>query len=446
MIILRKFQRKLKIPALAVVFSLLIPISASANIADDIAARQRQIDEIQKQIEQYQAQADVVGQQSKTLQSEIAKMNAQIGQLTAQIRSLSVSIDQTDLQIQQASFEISESERKIGLHRQALAEYIREMDKADQYSLTQILLQHKELSEFFSYLHNIQRTQDNLRLTIRSIAEIQIQLDQRRDELKGRQTDLEKLKDLQQLQQSSLAGAKGAKDKILKETKGEESKYQQLIKQSQQDLARLQQEISYLLQGGLTVEDAVKYANLAAIGAGIRPAFLLALLEIESRLGRNVGSGNWQDDMYLCYQRLAQYYPSKKDYYLKRAETEKNAFLVITSKLGLDPNSVKVSKEPTYGCGGAMGPAQFIPSTWLGYEDEVVRITGRAPANPWNFEDAFTASALKLARGGATSKDRAGESRAARAYISGNPSCVTSTCNSYTNAILQKAAQIEQDL
>lgn len=93
-----------------------------------------------------------------------------------------------------------------------------------------------------------------------------------------------------------------------------------------------------------------------------------------------------------------------------------------------------------------MGPAQFIPSTWLGYESEVTRITGRSPANPWNFEDAFTASAIKLARSGATSKDRAGESRAARAYISGNPSCTTSTCNSYANTILQKAAQIEQDL
>ena len=108
--------------------------------------------------------------------------------------------------------------------------------------------------------------------------------------------------------------------------------------------------------------------------------------------------------------------------------------------------AVKVSKEPSYGCGGAMGPAQFIPSTWLGYEAEVIRITGHQPVNPWNFQDAFTASAIKLANGGATSKDRAGELRAAKAYISGNGSCSSATCNSYANTIQQKAADIEKNL
>ena len=39
----------------------------------------------------------------------------------------------------------------------------------------------------------------------------------------------------------------------------------------------------------MSAEDAVKYGQLAAIGAGIRPAFLLAELEQESALGSNVG-------------------------------------------------------------------------------------------------------------------------------------------------------------
>lgn len=93
-----------------------------------------------------------------------------------------------------------------------------------------------------------------------------------------------------------------------------------------------------------------------------------------------------------------------------------------------------------------MGPAQFIPTTWLGYEADVIRITGHNPPSPWNFQDAFTASAVKLSRGGATSKDRAGEIRAAKAYISGNPVCATATCNNYANTIQQKAALIERDL
>ena len=93
-----------------------------------------------------------------------------------------------------------------------------------------------------------------------------------------------------------------------------------------------------------------------------------------------------------------------------------------------------------------MGPAQFIPSTWLSYTKAVIALTGRPVANPWNTEDAFTAAAIKLARGGASSKTQAGERAAAKAYISGNPNCTQAVCNSYSSTILQKAAEIEKNL
>jgi len=424
----------------------LSPLHASASISDDIAAKQRQIEELQRQIEQYEAQASQVGAQKQTLQGEIAKLNAQIGQINAQIAQLNASIDQTGLEIDQTSDSISEAERSIALHQKALAEYMRATNNIDQKSLSEIVLQNDALSQFFDYLHQIQLTQTNLRQTITDIRSLREELDEQRDALEGKRGELERMRALTEVQQRDLASVKGAKNTVLKATQGQEAKYQQLIQQSKRDLERVKEQIYYLQQGGITVQDAVSAAELAAIGAGIRPAFLLALLETESRLGQNVGTGNWRDDMYLCYQRLAKYYPTKKDHYLKRAETEKNAYMQIMNSLGLDPDSMKVSKEPTYGCGGAMGPAQFIPSTWLSYAPEVMRLTGRATANPWNTHDAFTAAAIKLARGGATSKDRAGEVAASKAYISGNSKCMQAICISYSNSIQQKAAAIEQNL
>jgi peptidoglycan hydrolase CwlO-like protein len=423
-----------------------VPAVARANIGDEIANLRAREAELEAQIAQYQQQAAVVGAQSKTLQNEITKLNAQIAQINAQIRSLDASIGRTGLEIQQTEMDIMEAERRIELHQNALAEVIRETDETDQQSLAVVLLRHAMLSEFFNHLHDIQRTQDTLRLTIQAVKEIHAELDSQRESLEERQAELEQLKVLEEIQQRQFAATTNNKNQLLKQTKGQEAQYQKLVQEGQKNLQRLREQITYLLQGGLTLEDAVSFAKLAAIGAGIRPAFLLALLEVESRMGRNVGTGNWRDDMYLCYQRLATYYPSKRDYYLKRAEDEKNAYLSIMSALGLDPDSQKVSREPTYGCGGAMGPAQFIPTTWLGYAAAVTGITGHAPPNPWNFQDAFSASALKLARAGATSQDRTGEIRAAKAYISGNPSCSSATCNSYANTILQKAADIERDL
>lgn len=67
-----------------------------------------------------------------------------------------------------------------------------------------------------------------------------------------------------------------------------------------------------------------------------------------------------------------------------------------------------------------MGPAQFLPRTWLGWRDKVAAVTGHNPPSPWNVEDAFTASALKLGAAGADQKTEEAEWRAAMIYFAGS--------------------------
>ena len=100
-------------------------------------------------------------------------------------------------------------------------------------------------------------------------------------------------------------------------------------------------------------------------------------------------------------------------------------FPTITEELGLNTDTTPIScpmrdrKGKQIGWGGAMGPAQFIPSTWMAYRDRVSNITGR-PANPWDIRDAFLAAAIKLGGSGAVGQGEAGEWRAAMLYFSGS--------------------------
>lgn len=144
--------------------------------------------------------------------------------------------------------------------------------------------------------------------------------------------------------------------------------------------------------------------------------------------------------MYNCYINLGR---------RSAAESQKRAFLKITDQLGFDPDKMPVSRRPSYGCGGAMGPAQFIPTTWLLYEDKVAALTGHNPPNPWNIEDAFTASAVFLGEGGAAAQTKAGELKAARIYISGRATCSTTTssgraCNYYANRVFSLSQDIDR--
>lgn len=438
--------------ALAIAVTAVFLLSAvskglAATVQEEIAERQKQIEELQKQIEEYQGQIDITRGQSRTLENEIKQLSAKINQIALEIKGLELSVNKAKLEIGETEERITESENAITRHKNALGQYINLAYQNDQMTLAEILFNNENLSDFFNYLNNLQNTQDNLRVTIQSIKALKADLEERQADLENKKTDMEHLISIQAVQKKSLDVNKGAKDKLLKETKGQESKFQELVKQSQRDIEKIREQLTFLQQHGITAEDAVKYAQLAAIRAGIRPAFLLAILEIESRLGQNVGTGNWKDDMYECYIRLGtKYYLNRKIYYLQRAETEKNAFFAIVNKLGLNPDTIKVSREPNYGCGGAMGPAQFIPSTWLSYEEEVARLTGHNPPSPWNIEDAFMASAIKLARGGADKQTRAAESGAARAYIGGSTRCSSSICNYYSRTVLQKADEIEKNL
>lgn len=410
---------------------------ANASVQDEIDARNKQIEEIQKQIDAYQQQIEENSSKEQTLAGEIAQLNAQINKVQLEIKSLGIAIDQTSLEIGDTQKGIQNAIDELGLHKEVLAKYMRILYELDKENLTRVLLSNAKLSDFFNNLKNLGDIQDSLQATIISIKNLKADLEQKESDLEGKKSELGQLKGLQQAEKSNLDSTKSEKNTILKETKGQEAKFQQLVKQSQADITRIRDQISYLIQNGVTVEDAIKFGELAAIRVGIRPAFLIAILEVESGLGKNVGTGNWLEDMYNCYLRLGK--PS-------RAEAEKAAFLEIVNKLGLDPNTVKVSAEPNYGCGGALGPAQFIATTWLAYEERVAQLTGHQPPNPWNIEDAFMASAIKLANAGATAQTRAAETAATKAYLSGNSKCSSRICNYYASTVLDKAAVIAQSL
>lgn len=416
----------------------ILSFSSKAAVEDEIAERQKQIEELQRQIQEYENQAEANRSQARTLETEINSLNSQIRQIELTIRSLELSIRQTSEEINDKEIKISDAEDKISKHRDAIAQFLKITNENDQKTLTEILLSNEDLSDFFTAINNVRANQDKLQLTIQEMRILKLELEKEQESLEDKRSEFERLRGLEAIEKKSLDQNKGTKNKILKDTKGQEKKFQELVVKSKKDLEALRAQITYLAQNGVTAEEAVKYGQLAAIATNIRPAYLIAVLEVESGLGRNVGRCNRTED------------PPEKHWQKIMHTRDHQPFLSITSRLGLNPDTTAVScpqyvNGRRYGWGGAMGAAQFIPSTWLSYEEEVTRLVGRT-ANPWNIEDAFMAAAVKLARGGATAKTRAAEVAASKAYYSGNSRCSTAPCNSYANAIQRKAAEIENNL
>ena len=91
-----------------------------------------------------------------------------------------------------------------------------------------------------------------------------------------------------------------------------------------------------------------------------------------------------------------------------------------------------------------MGPAQFIPSTWILYKDAVSRITGSKPANPWTPRDAFAASGLLLRDNGAVGGRDAEFKAAAKYFAGGNWNSYLG--RSYANQVLAKVDKYQEQI
>jgi membrane-bound lytic murein transglycosylase B len=186
---------------------------------------------------------------------------------------------------------------------------------------------------------------------------------------------------------------------------------------------------------------ALQYANVAYQKTGVRPAFLLAILTQESALGANVGS------CYVTNQQTGDGINIKKNIAVLGVMSPTRdvpPFLRILAAIGGDISRTPVSCPMSYGWGGAMGPSQFIPSTWILLDDRIASAVGiSGMPDPWNPQHAFMASALYLADLGAAQGGYTAERTAACKYYSGK-ACGYATGNTaYGNSVIAHANTIQ---
>lgn len=338
-----------------------------------------QLKELEGQIAEYESTIDKYRAQGASLSSEIKTLEAKVARINLQIQATNLSLTRLNNEIVVTTEKISDTELSITENRRRLGEILQSIYETEETGLIEIMLKNPKLSDFVNDFNNVILVQDGLRVTLQKITDLRNELVDQKETLALEKTDKEALKAYQDSQRQVVKQTASQKDELLKVTKGQESRYKELLNETKKTAAEIRSRIFRLLGGGeLTFEAAYQLAKAAADATGIRAAFILSVLDQESALGRNVGSCGYQTAMH----------PTR----------DIPPFLTITSELGIDPSSVRVSCPITaHGAyGGAMGPAQFIPSTWVLYKDAVARITGNRPPNPWSNQDAFVATALYL--------------------------------------------------
>ena len=395
---------------------------AHAQTAVDERRAQLESDlaQIEAQIVQQQQILGSKQQERVSLERDVAILDAQIQEAKLSIQARNIVISQITGNIQDKENTLFGLDEKLTRENDSLAGLLRQTDQLGSTSIVIAALSAENLSAFFADLNSFSSISKALRDSFSVIKDDKQATAVQKQDLEGKREEEVALRTVQELEQQKIQTQEAQRQSILKETRGEEVAYQQIIKASQKSAAQIRTEL-FTLRGSAAIPfgKALEYATVASGKTRVRPAFILAIIAEESNLGENVGTGNWRVDM--------------------NPTRDQPVFQDLTSRLGLNPDTMPVSKKPWYGWGGAMGPAQFIPSTWVLYEKRIASATTHTPPNPWDPADAIMAAALYTSDNGADRQTKSAEFRASMCYLAGCGNVGKSSLQFYGNTVSELA-------
>ena len=422
------------------------PLSAHAQTAPSTAATQAALRAELAQVEADEAAALI---QLQSAQNQSASLKKDINVLTAQINAAQLKIKQENLIIQTLGQNISQKQSNINTlgsqidqGHQILAEILVKINETGDVTTPEIILGSNSLSQAMSNFDDFASVQQALAVTFDKLRSDEAQNQSEKNQLTDQQNKEMDAKEIIQEQQATIQQAENQKKQLLTVSKENESAYGDLVTQKQQKAAQIRAALFNLAgTSAISFGDALSYANTVYKVTGVPQAFLLAILTQETGIGKNVGT------CYLTNTGDGSGVNAKNGNVVAnvmKPSRDVQPFISIISSLGLDYKSMPVSCPQSIGYGGAMGPAQFIASTWTLLINRVKAALGISTApNPWHPLDAFMASALYLADLGADSTSYTAQKNAACKYYSGHSCGYITGATSYGNSVMALANTIQ---
>ncbi len=436
------------------IFLSAIPTVFAETDTERKARLEAELRRVESEIAAQQVLVDGKRGERQSLERDLSLIEAEIKQVQLGIQARSLAIEQLSDQIGEKEVVLTILEERLKEQEDSLADLIRKTAMAEDYTLVEMMLSKKNLSDFFSDVAVYENLKESLAESLDVLHTIKGDTNNQKGQLEGKQETEAEMRRIQELEHERAKLKENEKERILTVTKGEERQYQSLLESQQRTAAQLRNALFQLLGGGgaIAFPEAVRLAKYAGQVTGVPPETILAILEQESNIGSNLGSCLFTDQS----SSRPVMHPTR----------DEPIFKVLANTLGFDAYTRKVSC-PIYqggervGWGGAMGPSQFIPSTWAMYggfvqsggtwvysqgNDRIRAINGGSgPSSPFNNQDAFIATALLMRDNGADGST-GGDRLAALRYYAGWGGASNPANAFYGDQVIQRKARLKQEI
>ena len=395
-----------------------MPVATAAiSTADQYAQNQDQAGDIKGDISDLQKKLDQATKKKQALEGDLSQIKSSLNTTVAAIGKTKALLRETTDVIKRKELEVQLLEENIQFKKEMLTALMQEIYFNADKPLAEVVLGESDFSGALDEASNVSQLSVKVKAILDDVQGLKGQTEEERAKLEALKKENEKTLAEKAAQQAALAGDQA-------ETQADIKDQAETIAEIQKKLQKLKSELSSLLGANISTNDVMEAAAIASRATGVRKAFILGELTQESGLGRFTGG---------CLYKNTRVKPA-----------DKTAFTTIMKELDYDVNKKKISCSPGYGYGGAMGIAQFMPTTWMGYKAKIASMTGHNPPDPWSVTDGVVGMAIKLAAGGATSKS--GEIVASKRYYCGSPASPywNNKCEAYAKNVQRLADGYEK--
>jgi len=407
---------------------------------------ENELSQIEDQLAELLEKQKIQQKQTGTLKGDIDYLTSQINALKAKIKARVMVIAQLKVNIEEKVHKINSLSEKIEREHESLAQLLRntnEFDNGD--NLVGLILSNESISGFYNDLESYSSIKQAVKHSVDVINGV-------KEETEVAKQDLEKKQNAELDAKAELEGAQkkvvqteAEKKQLLAISQNKEAEYQRLAAEKKARADKIRAALFPLRDAqAIPFGDALKYAEQANTKTGVRPALVLAILKQETNLGANVGSCTITNLITGETKSVNSGTVFNQGIHPTR---DLPLLQVILKELGRNPFETRVSCPLSFGYGGAMGPAQFIPSTWNLIKGQIASALNKSVPDPWNPADAIMASAILLKGNGAAAQTYSAEWNAACKYFSGRPCTDPKVKNAfYGNSVMALAAKMQTDI
>jgi murein DD-endopeptidase MepM/ murein hydrolase activator NlpD len=198
-------------------------------IQDEISEASEKIKELEEKIKEDEEKLAELAGEKQSLNSALINLNYSSNKVRKEIIETEGEIGKVEEEIKTLSEQIEDKASDIEINKESIAKSIKEIDRSENQSMLEVFLLNQTIGDFFDKIFDIRQTTNTLNIKTEELLILKEDLEKQNKEREESKENLGELATQLADQKKVIDINAAAKQRLLNETKNEESAYQVLL-------------------------------------------------------------------------------------------------------------------------------------------------------------------------------------------------------------------------